>query len=185
METAAPTRIEPAVVAVFEDRLKAEDAVDALEQAGFDHERIGYVIRGHDAVAGGMITDASGTKDAKGAVAGMLTGGVVGGVLAAAIAVVLPGIGPALVGGVLASFFGGAIAGTAVGGIVGALNGLGVSQDEAEFYDHQFREGKAIVAVKAGPRATVAADILRRFGGTHVHCEDHSPIETEGPFSRP
>ena len=185
MDTTAPTTTEPAVVGVFEDRLKAEEAVDALEQVGFDHERIGYVIRGHDAVAGGMITDAAGTKDGKGALAGMVTGGVVGGLIAAAIAVVIPGVGPVLAGGVLASFFGGAIAGTAVGGIVGALSGLGVSEEEAEFYDRHFREGKAIVAVKAGARAAEAAEILRRFGGDHIHSEGTSPIRTEGAFGRP
>jgi len=185
MDAAVGTTIEPAVVGIFEDRLKAEDAVDALEQAGFQHDRIGYVIRGHDAVAGGMITDASGTKDGKGAIAGMVTGGMVGGLLAAAIAVVIPGVGPAVAGGILASFFGGAIAGTAVGGIVGALSGLGMSEEEAEFYDHHFRSGKAIVAVKAGPRATEAAELLRRFGGQHIHSETDSPIRTEGAFGRP
>ena len=33
-----------AVVAVFDDRINAEYAVDALEQVGFTHDHIGYVI---------------------------------------------------------------------------------------------------------------------------------------------
>jgi len=173
-----------AVVAVFDDRWAAEQAVDALQQAGFPHDTLGYAIRGDDAVRGGMIVDAEGTKDGKGAAAGMVTGGLVGGVLAAAVALI-PGVGPVLAGGVLAAFFGGAIAGTAVGGILGAMSGLGISEDEAKFYQRHFDEGKAIVAVRAGDRYADAVDILNRRGGQHVHCEMGSPVETQGLFSTP
>ena len=136
------------------------------------------------AVRGGMIVDAEGTKDGKGAAAGMVTGGIVGGVLAAAVALI-PGVGPVLAGGVLAAFFGGAIAGTAVGGLLGAMSGLGVSEEEAKFYQRHFDEGKAIVAVRAGDRYADAIDILNRRGGQHVHCEMGSPVETQGLFSTP
>ncbi len=176
---------ERALVAVFDDRLAAEEAVHALHTAGFAHDNIGYAIRGADDVAGGMITDATGTKDAKGAVTGALTGGMVGGVLAAAVSMLIPGVGPVLAGGILASFFGGAIAGTAVGGILGAMTGLGISEDEALFYEKEFHEGRAIVAVKPGARLADAADVLVRFGGKNVHAEATSPVRTEGAFSTP
>jgi len=182
---AAAASGERALVGVFDDRLRAEEAVDALHQAGFAHDKIGYAIRGADAVAGGMIVDADGAKDAKGAVAGAVTGGVVGGVLAAAISLLIPGVGPVVAGGILASFFGGAVAGTAVGGILGAMTGLGVSEQEARYYENQFQEGKAIVAVKPGARSADAADILVRFGGRNVHAEATSPVRTEGTFSTP
>jgi hypothetical protein len=87
--------------------------------------------------------------------------------------------------GLLASFFGGTIAGMAVGGIIGALQGLGVSEGEARFYESKFHEGKAIVAVKAGERAPLAAEILTRHGGLHVHSEVQSPIPTTGLFHAP
>jgi hypothetical protein len=174
-----------AIVGVFDDRIIAEEAVDALYAAGFAHDKVGYAIRGADDVAGGMITDACGTKDAKGAMAGALTGGVVGGVLAAAISLLIPGVGPVVPGGILASFFGGTIAGTAVGGILGAMNGLGISEDEARFYEKEFHEGRAIVAVKPGARLADAADVLVRFGGRNVHAEAHSPVRTDGTFSTP
>lgn len=174
-----------AIVAVFDDRIVAEEAVDALHAAGFAHDKIGYAIRGAHDVDGGMITDAVGTKDGKGAVTGALTGGVVGGVLATAISLLIPGVGPVLAGGILASFFGGAIAGTAVGGILGAMTGLGISEDEAKFYEKEFHEGRAIVAVKPGARVADAADILVRFGGRNVHSEARSPVHTGGPFSTP
>ena len=178
---------ESAVVGVFDDRYAAERAVGALEEAGFGHDRIGYVIRGSDAVAGGMLSDAMGAKDTRGAAAGIVTGGISGGLIAAAVAILLPGVGTAtaIAGGILASFFGGTVAGMAVGGILGALTGLGVSEHEARFYEQHFHEGKAIVAVKAGDRAADAAAILVRFGGAHVHSETQSPIPTEGLFHAP
>jgi hypothetical protein len=180
-----PTASDRALVSVFDDRIAAEEAVDALHQAGFAHDHIGFAIRGAEDVAGGMIVDAVGTKDAKGAVAGALTGSMVGGVVAAAISLLIPGVGPVVAGGILASFFGGAIAGTAVGGILGAMTGLGVSEDEARYYEEEFRDGRAIVAVRAGARVRDAADILARFGGRNIHSEATSPIRTEGPFSTP
>jgi hypothetical protein len=179
------TARDPAIVGVFDDRAAAERAVETLYSAGFAHDRVGFVIRGADDVAGGMITDAEGTKDTKGIAAGALTGGVVGGVLATALSVILPPVGPILAGGLLAAFFGGAIAGTAVGGIYGALQGLGVSEDEARFYERAFHEGRAIVAVKAGARTADAADLLTRCGGRHVHRESTSPVQTEGVFNTP
>jgi hypothetical protein len=183
----APDRLggESAVVAVFVDRVEAENAVDSLERAGFTHDHIGYVIRGADVAAGGMLSSADGAKDARGAAVGIVTGGIVGGVLATAAAVLIPAVGVAIVGGVLASMLGGAVAGMAVGGILGALRGLGVSEEESRFYEKKFHEGKAIVAVKAGSRAPEAAEILTRHGGAHVHSEAHSPIPTSGPFHAP
>ena len=178
----APDR---AIVGVFDDRSAAERAVDALYQAGFTDDHIGFVIRGADDVRGGMIVDAEGTKDGKGAMTGAVTGGMLGGILAAAIAVLIPGVGPVLAGGVMAAFFGGAIAGTAVGGIFGAMQGLGVSEDEARFYEREFQSGRAIVAVKAAHRSADAASILTANGGRGVHAELHSPIRTDGVFNTP
>ena len=179
------TDSDRAIVGVFDDRLAAERAVDTLHQAGFHHDQIGFVIRGADDVRGGMITDAVGTKDGKGALTGAVTGGMLGGVLAAAISLLIPGVGPVLAGGVLAAFFGGAIAGTAVGGIFGAMTGLGISEDEARFYEKEFSEGRAIVAVKPHGRYQEAANVLVRCGGRHVHAELHSPVQTGGMFSTP
>jgi hypothetical protein len=176
---------ERAIVGVFDDRAAAEQAVDVLHRAGFGEDQIGFVIRGADDVRGGMIVDAEGTKDGKGALTGAVTGGMLGGILAAAIAVLIPGVGPVVAGGVMAAFFGGAIAGTAVGGIFGAMTGLGISEDEARFYEKEFNSGRAIVAVKPNGRAAEAAEILTRTGGRGVHAEMHSPIQTDGVFSTP
>jgi len=173
-----------ALIAIFDDRLEAEMAVRDLEVAGFKDDQIGYAIRGSDVGAGGMITDTSGTKDGRGAVAGAITGGLAGGALAATVtALLVPGVGPVVAAGALAMFLGYAGAGAAVGGILGAMVGLGVSEDEARYYESLFKEGKAIVAVKGA--TPTAQDILARHGGYHLHQARQSPIETKGVFSNP
>ena len=105
--------------------------------------------------------------------------------LSAIATIVLPGVGPILAAGLFGAIFGGAIAGTAVGGILGAMIGLGVSQEEAEYYEKQFQEGKAIVAVRTDDRGDQALRILLARGGYNLHVTPQSPIPTEGILSEP
>jgi hypothetical protein len=165
--------------------MKAEEAVDELEQAQFRDEEIGFVIRGSDVNRGGTITDAQGAKDRKGALAGMAVGGAIGGILGAMAAIAIPGIGPVVAAGILATALGGAVAGVATGGIFGAMVGLGVSEEEARFYERQFTQGKAIVAVRADNRTDEASGILRNHGATNIETRGTSPIKTEGIFTQP
>ena len=169
------------LVGVFNDRNEAELAADELREAGFSHDEIGYAIRGSDAVRGGMISDAQGTKDVKGAIEGASVGAIVGAGFAAAVTLVLPGVGPVLAAGMLAMVLGYGAAGAAVGGIFGALHGLGVSEEEAKEYEKEFKAGKAIVAVKAGKRLGEAAGILRRHGAFNLESQSKSPIPLTGP----
>lgn len=172
------------LVGVFEDRLAAERAVDELERANFKNDQVGFAIRGSDVAHGGMISDAQGTKDGRGAITGAATGAGLGAILGAAAAMLLPGIGPVVAGGILAMAFGGAVAGTAVGGIFGAMTGLGISEEEAKYLETEFHSGRAIVAVKAGPRAAEAAEIMRRHGGHDIQTRPNTPVQTEGVFSQ-
>ena len=175
----------PTMVGVFDDRAQAERATDELFQAGFTADQVGYVIRGSDAVRGGMITDAAGAKDGKGAVAGAITGAAAGGITAAIVTALIPGVGPILAAGTLAMLTGYAAAGAAIGGIFGAMTGLGVSEEEARHYEKAFDEGKALVAVKPGLRAAEAGQILRRNGAGNLQNVTGNPIQTEGVFSEP
>ncbi len=153
------------VVTAFNDRNEAVEAVDELKQAGFDEKQIGFAIRGDDAVAGGMITDAVGTRDAEGAIKGGTAGAAVGGILGAIAFAAIPGIGPVLAGGMLAGLAGGAAAGGVTGALYGAMSGLGASEEEAVRYQREFEAGKAIVTVNAGERRAEAENILHRHGG--------------------
>jgi len=173
------------VVAAFDDRVEAEKAVDELEHSGFSPGEVGMALRGSDVVRGGMISDQSGAKDIPGAKVGIATGAGLGAILGAAGALLVPGVGPVVVAGVFALAFGGAIAGAAIGGIFGALTGLGVSEEEARYYEKEFSAGKAIVAVQANGRADLAREILARHGGYNMQSSAVSPVKTEGIFSEP
>lgn len=161
MQTATHTLI----VSVYNDRIRAENAVQDLEQAGFNSEDVGFALRGADVNRGGTVTDAVGTKDGTGAAVGAVTGGVVGTLLGATAALLIPGVGPVLAGGILASSLGYAAAGVAVGGILGAMTGAGLSEEEAKYYENEFNSGRAIVTVRSGDRDAMAVSILRKNGG--------------------
>lgn len=119
METTTP---RTTLVGVFDDRIAAEQAVSELERNNFKSDQVGFAIRGTgDPEQKGMISDAEGTKDGRGAITGAATGAGLGAILGAAAAFLIPGFGPVVAGGILAMAFGGAIAGTAVGGIFGAM----------------------------------------------------------------
>ena len=164
------------MVGVFESREEAELVVDELRQSGFAEKEIGFVIRGDDAVAGGVITDATLTKDGQGAVKGMVAGGLAGGLLGAAAVLVIPGVGPLLAMGVLASALGFGAAGVATGGILGAMMGAGISEEEARVYEKEFNSGRAIVTVNAGERVLEGFRILGRHGAQHVQNEPSDPL---------
>lgn len=173
------------VVGTFDDRYQAEEAVDELEHSGFTHHDVGFAIRGQDAAEGGMITDAVGTKDGTGAVAGAATGAVAGGILGALASLIIPPLGPVIIGGMLATAAGFAGAGAAVGGIIGAMTGLGLSQEEALHYEKEFKSGKAIVTVRAGERADDAVAILRKYGGfvRRDNTPPDGPVPPVGEYS--
>ena len=167
---------ERTLVGIFESRDEAELVLDELRQAGFDDKEIGFAIRGDDAVAGGVITDAPLTKDGQGTVKGMVAGGLAGGLLGAAAVLVVPGVGPLLAMGVLASVLGFGAAGVATGGILGAMVGLGISEEEARVYEKEFNAGRAIVTVHAGQRSKEVREILGRHVAHNVQNEPTDPL---------
>jgi|SRR5579859_5439382 len=146
------------VVGVFADRAQAEQAVQALERAGFTDQQIGF-IRPGEKTPGGMKTD-TGTKVA----AGVGSGGVVGGLVGAAAALVIPGLGPAIAGGILAATLGGAAIGAVAGGLIGALTNMGVPEEHARYYESELKAGRTLVIVKADHRQEDASNILRQYG---------------------
>jgi hypothetical protein len=154
-------------IGVFEDRAQAQRAIGELKIAGFTEKQIGVTARDQDGRSTGELGDAKGATHAKeGAVAGLAAGAGVGtlwglGILAG----VLPGIGTAIAGGTLAALVSSAAAGAAAAGLAGTLIGLGIPEDEATYYDEQFRSGRVVVTVQADDRRLEAESILQRFGG--------------------
>jgi hypothetical protein len=147
------TQQETAVIGIFPDRRQALHFVEELKRDGFTDDQIGVATRGAEPAE----TQAEG-----GAITGALAGGTLGGVLGATAAGAIPGFGPVIAAGILASTVGGAAAGATAGGLVGALIGLGIPEDEAHQYDHEFQAGRTLVVVQGEGRLGDAISILRR-----------------------
>lgn len=162
------------VGALFEDRMQAENAINALKARGFRGDQIGIAMR--DRTAQGQLIEDTGSKAADGAATGALSGGLLGGLVGFLVgvgALAIPGIGPVVSAGVLTTVFGtagattlaGAGIGAATGGIVGALIGMGIPESEATYFETGFRKGHVLVTVNAGNRIAEAVDVLRQYNG--------------------
>jgi hypothetical protein len=155
------------IVGVFDTPQQAQRAVMDLKSAGLGEEQIGVLSRNDDGRVVGKETNGdteAGTGAAAGAAAGAGLGALWGlGILAG----VLPGIGPAIVGGTLGILLSSAAAGAAAAGVAGALIGLGMSEEEAEYYEGEIKSGRTLLTVKAGAKAPFALQVIERHGG-HV-----------------
>jgi len=151
-------RSQQTVAGVFEYEQDARDAIRDLKAEGFGETHIGMAAPSKDDTV--VFTDSSTKTAAAGAVVGLGTGVLWGMGIAAGL---LPGIGPAIAGGTLMAVLSSATVGAAAGGLSGALIGLGVADEDAEYYANQFKEGRIIVTVQAGERADVARAIMDRY----------------------
>jgi hypothetical protein len=151
------------VVGVFEDDDAARRAVNEMESMGFTADQVGYA--GHDKTG---VSDEKATDVAGGAASGAVTGGVAGGILGALAAGLIPGVGPIISAGILTATVVGAGAGAAAGGLLGGLTGLGVSDDEARYYENEFKSGRSLVAVRAEGRYGEVRDRLRQLGAYDI-----------------
>lgn len=150
------------VVGVFPGRAAAEGAIRELKAAGFSDEQIGVAMQDENEQR--ELLEGSGGQAAEGAATGAVSGGVVGGLIGLLGSLLVPGLGPIVVGGVLASTLAGAGIGAATGGLIGALVGLGVPEEDARHFDLGLRAGGTLVTVDAGDRTVEALDILEHHG---------------------
>lgn len=166
------------VVGLFARRVDAESAIRDLKAAGFDDRQIGVALQDQDEQRD--LLESAGGKEAEGAAKGAIGGGIVGGLIGLLGSLLIPGVGPIVVGGVLASMLTGAGVGAATGGIIGALIGMGVPEGDARHFDQGIRSGHTLVTVDAGSRTAEALAILNR------HDMDFGPSGSEryGAFDR-
>ena len=146
------------VAGVFEYEKDAQDAIRDLRQAGFEDTHIGVAAPTNEQTA--VFTDSSAKTAAAGAVVGLGTGALWG---LGIVAGILPGIGPVIAGGTLAAILASATVGAAAAGLGGALIGLGIADEDAEYYENQFKAGKIVVTVQAGDRPDTARAIMDRY----------------------
>jgi len=153
------------VIGVFDNRTKAQQAINELKRSGFTEDQIGMTARDNDRVTAETASDEE-SYAAEGAAAGLAAGAGVGALWGLGIvACALPAIGPAIAGGTLAAILSSAAAGAAAAGLAGTLIGLGIPKEEAEFYESEFQAGRVIVTVRSDGLASEAVAIMRRFGG--------------------
>src|SRR5215203_3666433 len=160
------TRKRSTVVGVFPDRRDAERAIDSLKRHGFDDDQIGIAVRDSDNREGTIRS--TGDDVGSGTATGAVAGGAIGGILGALAAGLIPGVGPVIAGGALAGVLGGAAAGAAAGGLIGALTEMDVPEDEARYYDEEFRGGRTIFTVRAGTHYDEARRILADHGAYDI-----------------
>jgi uncharacterized protein (TIGR02271 family) len=165
------------IVGIFEDRVKADQAVRDLRAAGFSESQIGVVTR-HDRDAG----DAEHEEDTHadtGALAGALTGAGLGALAGLGIlAGIIPVVGPALAGGTLGVILTNAAAGAGIAGITGALIGAGMTEEEASWYEGEVHAGRTMVTVPADGPADEARAILSRHGAYDMQSRGTSTTAT-------
>ncbi|HEX6435309.1 MAG TPA: hypothetical protein VFZ87_13760 [Gemmatimonadales bacterium] len=150
------------VVALFARVSQAHAAIQDLREAGFALEQIGVAMQERNGQPQPELPPASPDKDTtEQATVGAITGGVLGSLLGLIGSLLIPGIGPILVGGVMASLVGAGV-GAATGGIVGTLAGVGVPEHDARYFDAGLRAGGTLVTVNPGTRLEDALAILQR-----------------------
>lgn len=160
------------VIGLFDDYDQADQALQALDEADFDHEKLSVLFRKDSAPHQFEEVDQLTEKIRGGAVGGSIAGGIAG-LLIGVGAISLPGLGLAIASGtlgtILASTAAGAGAGAATGGLVGALIGLGVSQDRAEAYAEGVKRGGVLLILEAeDERAEMAETIMEKAGAVDI-----------------
>jgi len=135
------------VVAVFHSHTEAQKAVRELKDLGFNDEQIGIATKDLD---GTYQKQTDGKIAVEGATVGAVDGPGVGLWGLKIVVGVLPVIGPVIAGGALAAIAVSAGNTAAAGRVSGALIGLGIPQEESEYYEGEFNSGRTVVTVKTG-----------------------------------
>ena len=167
------------VVGIFENAAHAREAVNELRAAGFRDDQIG--VASHDREAKAATVKSDDTHADTGALTGALAGAGIGAAWGLGIAAgLLPAIGPVIAGGTLAAILASAGVGAAAAGLAGALIGLGIPEEEATYYETEFKAGRTIVSVKADDRYDAVATILRKH---HAHVQERTGAFRRADFA--
>jgi hypothetical protein len=159
------------VYGIYPTELSAENAVDALKDAGFRNTDISVLFQDNRGTKD--FAHEKGTKAPEGAATGAGSGMVIGGALgwlAGIGALAIPGLGPFIAAGPIMGLLGGMGAGGAIGGIAGALIGMGIPEYEAKRYEGRIKEGGVLMSVHCDSDEWVkrAKEILERTGAKDI-----------------
>ena len=161
----------PIVVGMFDNTRDVDQAIAALNAAGFTKPQIGVIARRGVVKEKTSLTTTTGI----GALAGGALGGV-GGLLVGlnVVTLAIPGIGEVVAAVDLLTVLGatllGAGIGAAGGGIVGALVGLGLPEHEAHVYAEGVKRGNILITVQAPQeRVQAVTDIFTQANAVDVN----------------
>ncbi|MEK8089415.1 general stress protein [Thermithiobacillus plumbiphilus] len=156
------------VAALFENRKRLEQAVQALLAMGIPEAEISLLAR-QDLDESAKITgDEVSREAAKGAGTGAVAG-IVGGIALSLAGVVVPGLGAIAAAGPVAALVTGAGIGGIGGGLIGALTGRKFSDEHAQRYVDGVRRGGVLLLIDSSDeRAGEIEDVLQRHGGRDV-----------------
>lgn len=162
---------EKLIVGVFDDVGDARRAMEDLLSAGFSDRDVGVLTHDKDGDPEvKSFKEMQGNHAGQGAAIGAAAGAGGGALWAVGIAAgLLPAIGPVIAGGILAAIAASAATGAAAGIIVGSLVGLGATDEEAAYYDEEFRKGRTILVVRTDDKGNLAATILRGNNSSDPH----------------
>jgi Protein of unknown function (DUF3341) len=179
-----------AVFGIYRDYAGVENAVDALQAAGFRNTDISVLFP--ENVGTKDFAVKKGTKAPEGAATGAGTGAVIGGGLgwlAGIGALAIPGVGPFIAAGPIVAALAGAGVGGAVGGITGALVGMGIPEYEAKRYEGRVKEGGILLSVHSDNSDWTkrAKEILERTGAQDISSTGEASADfskTDKPMQR-
>ena len=158
------------VIGVFENRTQVDHAIDSLRRAGFRDNQIGVVARNEDGEVTTTHPASGGTYAEEGAVAGALAGAGIGGLVGlGVVAGVIPVIGPAIAAGTLGTILLNAAGGAAIASVAGALIGMGIPEEDAEYYENELKGGRYLVTVDDANRQPEVWAIMQREGAYNRH----------------
>jgi uncharacterized membrane protein len=150
------------VVGMFRNRADAEAAIRDLRNAGFAEEQIGVAMQ--DQPQQEELAESTGSQVAQGVATGAVSGGILGGLIGLIGSLLIPGLGPVVVGGLLAATLTGVGLGAAAGGLLGALVGMGVPETDVRHFEAELRTGRVLLAISAPSRMTEVLDVFARYG---------------------
>ncbi|MDQ6707468.1 MAG: general stress protein [Acidobacteriota bacterium] len=170
-----------AVFGIYSTRAQAEEAVDALRQAGFRNTDISALFPDNQGSKDFAVE--KNTKVPEGATTGATTGAVAGGILgwlAGIGALAIPGVGPFIAAGPIMGALAGAGTLGVAGGIVGALCGMGIPEYEAKRYEGRVKNGGILLSVHSDSSewTSKAKDILERTGAEDVSSAGEKAVST-------
>jgi hypothetical protein len=159
------------VFGIYASAEKAEHAVNALIEDGFDSQDVSVLMP--DQRSTREFAHHKDTKAPEGATAGATAGGVVGGTLGVLVGLgtlAIPGLGPLLAAGPIVAGLAGLGAGGAVGGFIGALVGMGIPEYEARRYEGLVKDGGILLSVHCETAGEIlrAREILAGSGATDI-----------------